>query len=171
VIVQCSYCKTEVEKSTSHVNRAKKVGALLFCSKTCFGSSRRNCKTVIQKKEEKRLYDEEYRKKNAALLKAKKHDYFVKNYDPIKAALERKKKMAQHVEYCRTPEYKEWKKKYDQGYRARKEYGEFWEVFLAVLEIDKEVEERQSKYEISIVNGTFNKAQTRRREYERLNRN
>lgn len=124
--------------------------------------------TFEQKKEIKRLYDIEYRKKNRELLKAKKAAWFQRDYDPVAAAVKRKKRMPLHVEYCRQPEYKKWKKKYDKEYRAKKMFGEFWQAFLIVMEINKEVLERASKYEMSYANGTLNKSQNRSREYERL---
>ena len=64
--------------------------------------------------EEKRLYDAAYRKKNLAMLKAKKRAYFKRTYDPVKAAIGRKARMARHVAYCRRPEYREWKRAYDK---------------------------------------------------------
>lgn len=124
--------------------------------------------TDEQKKEMKRLYDIEYRKKNAELLKQKKHAYFTKTYDPVEAAAKRKVRMPKHVEYCRRPEYVQWKQKYDEQYRAKKLYGEFWQAFLIVIEINKQVLQRASKYEISYSNGTLNKSQNRSRDYERL---
>lgn len=124
--------------------------------------------TDAEKKEIKRLYDIEYRKKNLELIKQKKHKWFKQSYDPIKAAAERKIKMPKHVEYCRRPEYVQWKQKYDEQYRAKKLYGEFWQAFLIVVAINEEVLKRASRYEIGYANGTVNKSQNRSREYERL---
>jgi hypothetical protein len=109
--VQCSRCGADCEKSNGHINRARKVGAQLYCDKACAGRGRRVERTVEQKK-------------------AKKRDY-------------------------------------DAQYRAKKEYGEFWQCFLVVASIDKEVSERATKMEIAVANGTLNKAQTRKRNYER----
>jgi hypothetical protein len=67
---------------------------------------------------EKRIYDAAYRKKNRAKLKAIKRLYHKRTYDPVKAAIERKAKMKNHVEYCRRPEYKKYKSKYDAKRRA-----------------------------------------------------
>lgn len=167
MLVACSHCGTLIEKAAGSVNRAQKLGKPLFCNKTCFGLSRRAGKSLEQKKEEKRLYDMEYRAKNLELIKQRKADYFKQTYDPVKAAEGRKKRMPQHVEYCRRPEYKVYKQSYDAQYRAKKLYGEYHEAFLLLLQIDREVEARASKYEIGLTNGTINKAQTRRRNYER----
>lgn len=167
MVVRCTSCGARCEKSISHFNRAKKIGANLYCSKACAGRGRRVAKTALQKKEDKRLYDEQYREKNRALLKQKKADYFKRTYDPATAAVARKARSAQHVEYCRRPEYVAWKREYDQRYRAQKEYGEFWQCFLILASIEKEVAERATKTEIATANGSLNKAQTRKRDYER----
>ena len=89
-------------------------------------------------KEAKAAYDREYRRKNRARLKAEKAAYFQRTYDPVKAAKERKKKMPKHVEYCRQPEYKAWKKKYDKHRRSKK-YGEFAEAHQLLVELTKEI--------------------------------
>ena len=103
-------------------------------------------------KERKRLraeYDREYRKKNRAILKAKKAAYFQRTYDPTQAAIERKKTMARHVEYCRRPEYKKKKFAYDRE-REAAEYGEFAECreILQLLrkEINRQEPDRFERY-------------------------
>jgi CRISPR/Cas system CSM-associated protein Csm2 small subunit len=163
----CTTCGKALDKSVSAINRAKRDGKALFCNKVCFGLSRRANKTVEQKKEEKRLYDIAYREKNLARIKTGKHEWFQRTYDPAKAAEERKKKMSYHVEYCRQPKYKKKKQAYDAQHRAKKQFGGFYESFLILQQIDQEVSSRASKYEIGLENGTINKAQTRRRNYER----
>jgi hypothetical protein len=92
----------------------------------------------MTKKEKKVAYDREYRKKNRALLKAKKAAYFQKTYDPIKAAKERKKKMPQHVQYCRQPWYKAWKREYDKQRRSSK-FGPFAEAHQALIALQREI--------------------------------
>jgi hypothetical protein len=89
-------------------------------------------------KAEKAAYDREYRKKNLALLKVKKADWFKKTYDPVKAAKERKKRMPYHVEYCRQDWYKAWKKEYDKKRRAS-QFGQFNEAYEALKALLKEV--------------------------------
>ena len=169
--VTCACCGVQFLKENGALNRAIELKRPIYCGKECAGKGRRGGLTATEKIERKRLYDIEYRAKNIELLKEKKAAYFQSTYDPEKAAIERKKRMSQHVEYCRSPEYKAYKKKYDEEYRARKEYGEFWQCFLIVASIDKEVSDRASPLEIRTQNGTLNKRQTRKREYERLNRN
>jgi hypothetical protein len=89
-------------------------------------------------KKAKAIYDRKYRKRNRASLKAKKAAYFQRTYDPAKAKKERKKRMPQHVEYCRQPKYKAWKREYDRLQRARK-FGGFAEAYEVLKELQKEI--------------------------------
>ncbi len=106
----CAYCHAQLFKLTGEINRAAKIGALLYCNRLCAGRGRRKGKSKEQCVAEKRLYDIAYRAKNRAMLKVKKAAYFQRTYDPAKAAVERKKRMPRHVEYCRQPRYKAWKR-------------------------------------------------------------
>lgn len=160
----CPHCDKKVEKPTSAVNRARLAGAPIYCGRKCAGKGRRTHKTKVQKRAEKSAYDAVYRAKNLKLIKASKALYFKKTYDPVKAAKERKKNMSRHVEYCRRPEYRSYKRAYDSRYRANKDYGPFADSFLILLDIDKEVNSRMSDYDVRIANGTINKKLTRRRE-------
>ena len=147
--------------------RARKSGSPLYCDRTCAGIARRKFKSADQKKEEKRLYDIEYRRRNQELLRTKKAEYHRRTYDPTQAAAQRKKRMPYHVEYCRRPEYRQYKKSYDRQYRAKREYGGLWEAFILTLEIRDEVLRNSSDYEIRLQKSTLNKRTQRRREYER----
>jgi len=162
--ITCNHCGAVTERERAYVNKAKRDGYDLYCNKTCSGLGRRIHKTEAQKKEEKRLYDQEYRKKNLAMLKKKKSAYFQRTYDPVKAAIVRKKGMPAHVEYCRSLKYKKWKKEYDKKYRAKKDYGEFWESHLILKEIEPHID----KYEAAIINQILNKTQKRKR-HEKIN--
>lgn len=164
---RCATCRAVAWKERGHINRSRKQGAPLYCSRECAGIGRRKNKTEDQKKEEKRLYDAEYRRKNRAMLKAKKAAYHKRTYDPAAAAVERKKRAAQHAEYCRRPEYKTWKRGYDRQYRAKRDYGEFWEAYLALRDLDQEVDARASRYDVYLENGRLNGAQQRKREHAR----
>ena len=164
--IRCAHCGKSSDKPTGAVNRARAQGRRLYCNRTCAGHSKRRGKTDAEKKMEKRQYDMEYRAKNRAMLKAKKAAYFQQTYDPEKAAVERKKRMPRHVEYCRRPEYRDWKRDYDRQYRAKKFYGPFWESFLLAMDIRSEALSRQSDYEIRLEKGTLCKTQRRKRDYE-----
>lgn len=159
----CANCGEISEKTNSHINRARKLNKSLYCSRVCFGLASRVNKTPAQLKEEKRLYDIQYRINNKQLLKENKSAYFHRTYDPEKAAIKRKENMHRHVEYCRTPHYKAYKKQYDRKYRAKQDYGEFWESAILSLEIHEEVESRMSQYQIKLESQTLNKCQRRKR--------
>lgn len=166
--IRCPQCKQMTDRSAGHVNRSRKVGAPVFCGRECSGMHRRKNKSSEQKVLEKRLYDLEYRRKNLVLLKKKKSKYYQRTHDPVKEAKIRKARMHLHVQYCQRPEYKEWKKRYDRQFRCKKEFGEFWEAASVLLDVENEIDSRISRYEIYQQNGTLNKHQRRRREYEKL---
>ncbi len=159
----CPSCRKTHDKPAGAVNRARAIGAPIYCGRRCAGLGRRKHKTMAQRVEEKRMYDAAYREKNRALLKAKKHAYFKSTYDPAKARIERKKRMPAHVEYCRQPDYRRWKREYDRQYRA-KEFGPFAEAYLLAIDLNREIKTRSSNYEIRQENSTNNKTQRRHRE-------
>ncbi|MDB5241415.1 MAG: hypothetical protein JWP57_2040 [Spirosoma sp.] len=111
------------------------------------------------KKALKAEYDRKYRIRNRDMLKAKKHAYFKKTYDPVQAAVARKKRMPFHVEYCRRPAYKAKKQSYDKRHRAQQQYGEFWESALLI----EQIESHYSQQEVRQINNLHNKAQNRKR--------
>lgn len=162
---ECAHCGKAAERPAGHVNRSRRLGLRLFCGRRCSGLGRRdpNPPTKDERVAAKRAYDAAYRRKNRALLKAKKAAYFRRTYDPAKAAIERKARMPRHVEYCRRPEYKAYKRQYDRQHRAR-EYGPFAEAFMLCIDLNREIKRRMTDYEIRTQNGTLNKIQARRRE-------
>jgi len=169
--ITCPVCSSKAMKEVGSINRAKKKGAPIFCSKECCYQHRRKHKTLEQRKAEKRDYDKQYRAKNADKLRTLKATRFRRDYDPIKAAEYRKSRMHIHLEYCRTPKYKKWKADYDKKYLAKKKYGEFSECHLLAQQIREECLSRMTDYEIRITKGTFAKSKQRKRSYERLNSN
>ncbi len=165
--ITCAHCGKETEKLAGEVNRARKAGLSIYCDRVCSGLGRRKHKSKAEKVEEKRLYDMEYRRKNRAMLKAKKAAYFQATYDPEIARVERRKREAFHAEYCRRPEYREWKREYDRRYRAEKEYGEFADCFLLIMDIRAECLSQSSDYEIRHAKGRVAMTQQRKRDYAR----
>jgi hypothetical protein len=161
--IRCAHCGKASDKSAGHVNRAKAAGLRLYCDRRCAGLGRRKHipKSVLRFK--KKLYDAEYRKKNLARIKANKREYFQRTYDPAKAAIERKKTMPRHVEYCRRPEYKRWKSEYDRK-RRDAEFGPWAEAARLCIDLSRATREVMTDEEIRQANGTFNKTQKRRRE-------
>ncbi len=160
----CPSCGNITAKPAQAINRSRRIGAPIYCSRECAGIARRCHKTKAQRIEEKRLYDIEYRRVHQGLLKTKKAERHRRTYDPVKAARERKKRMPRHIEYCRKPKYKRWKSEYDRKYRALKSFGPFAEAFLLLTELDKRISERISDYEARKENGTLAKIQQRRRQ-------
>lgn len=167
--VNCDHCGKESEKPTGAVNRSRVDGKPIYCNKTCFGLANRSGKTEAQKIEDKRLYDIRYRKRNPEERAIKRAASYQKNRNPEKERIDRKKRAHLHAEYCRTPEYKAWKKEYDMKYRAKKNYGEYAEAFLINQELQGEIYERMSTYEIALQNKTLNKSQERKRHERRIN--
>lgn len=160
----CAHCGKIADRPTGHVRRSRAQGMNLYCGRKCSNLGRRDGRTKAQKVEAKRLYDIQYRKKNYEKLKDSHRAYHLRTYDPEKARIVRKKNMARHVEYCRQPEYKRWKKTYDRRYRAKKFYGPMADAFLTVLDLTKEIKSRSTSYEIRRENQTFGKRQARSRE-------
>lgn len=166
---RCAHCKKVNDKPAGQVNRARAEGLKLFCNRSCFGLSRRLYKTKAERVEEKRVYDQKYRAANLERIKAEKREYFKRTYDPVKAAVERKKRMPKHVEYCRRPEYRVKKAAYDQK-RRDAEYGEFAEVARITIDLNREIKGRMTNEEIKWENGTANKSQFRKRGGEKEER-
>jgi hypothetical protein len=165
MIVKCDYCGSDVEKHAGHVNRAKKMSNKLYCNMTCAGLGKRCNRTNEEKKEIKRLYDLEYRTKNHERIKQRQQKY---NSSPAGRDMQkrqREKREKEHLEYCQTPEYREWKRKYDREYQAKKTYGEFWEAFIFLRDIENEIDNREVKQQLNL----NNKSQKRKRDYERFN--
>ena len=163
----CAYCKSEFEKDRKHIggaNRSLRLGLNLYCNRKCAVLSRRHNKSDAQKKLEKREYDKKYREKNRERLKIEKASWFANDYknNPEKYKEWRKKIYKKHLEYLRRPAYRAYKKQYDHDYRA-KMHGEFWESWILLQKIDKEIGAKMSNYEIRLKNKTLNKALQRSR--------
>ena len=151
------------------VKRFARNGGKLFCGRSCFGISRRKPeKTVEQYKAEKKAYDAQYRQKNLDKRAAEKAAYFKRTYDPKRAAKVRKARMPYHVEYCRRPEYKQYKNEFDKQKRAS-EYAEFGETWRLLLDLENEIRTRSTKYERLVARGYFTKQaiKQRRERWER----
>jgi hypothetical protein len=160
---KCAHCGKTNDKAAGHVNRARARGLKLYCNRHCSALGRRQGKTVAQKREEKRLYDVQYRANNLPTLKEKKRAYHQRTYDPVEAAKVRKNRMPYHVEYCRQPWYRAWKSDYDRRRRAG-EFGAFADAYTLTIELNREIKRRHDHEEIKYQNGCANKAQGRERE-------
>lgn len=160
MITNCSHCGKQIEKTDGHYNRAKKLGRKLFCNKICFGVSQRT--SLEDKKKVKSDYDkslrqtQEYKDKKAERFKI---DY-AKNPDRYKQ--KRIRRYKKHLEYLRTPEYKEYKKEYDKKYRAALFYGEFSEAAILLNDLENILDSKVIKYEQDLIN----KTQKRKRQWK-----
>lgn len=157
--IVCAHCGKKAFRYIGHVNRSNKLGNQLYCGRTCAGLGRRKNKSLEQKKEEKRLYDIEYRAKNFERDRPKRAAYFQLDYArrPEHYKKVRQRRMAAHVEYCRRPEYRAKKHIYDRARYAKGKFGDWWENHVLVMQIGEECERHMSKYEIRLKNGTLNK--------------
>lgn len=168
VQIECAYCGTISPKWTGAVNRSRALGAPLYCSRKCAGLARRKPpKSLEQRKAEKKAYDAVRRILLLDEIKEARRAYYQRTRDPVKEAIKRKARMPAHVEYCRRPEYRAWKREYDKQYCAKKEFGEFWESAILVNEIRDTALSLSTDYQIRLANGTLNKALKRKRSYAR----
>lgn len=138
--VKCAWCHKGFPKTVGAYNRAQKISSPLYCSKKCFGLARRKNKSAKEKKRLKAEYDKNRRTEKAEELRAQKKAAYAL-WGPQHREEERekrKKNMPKHIEYCRQPEYKEWKKKYDRRLRVA-EYGEFAECYELLEQLVKEI--------------------------------
>lgn len=161
---KCAHCHRSALKRPCDIARAKAAGLNVYCDRVCAGFGRRKNKPDAEKKAEKAAYDAIYRARNLTKIKTGKRAHYLKTYDPLNAAKERKVRMPRHVEYCRQPKYKAYKQNYDQTYRAKKIYGPFAEAFLTLTQVNREVNTRMTDYEVRIANDTCGKTQKRKRD-------
>lgn len=159
---QCAHCGATFDRDASAVNRAKREGRPLYCSKPCHAQSRKKPVSAEDKKAAKALYDENYRKLHAERLKANKAAYYQRTRDPEKERVLRKARAQQHIEYCRRPEYKAYKAGYDKVHRA-KAYGEFGDAYRLLLDLEKEIRLQASAYEVRKANGYYKRSAVQRR--------
>lgn len=161
----CAYCGNTAEKYIGHINRSNKLGVPLYCNKDCAGLGRRTNETDEEKKAYKQWYDlfirESMDEDERILRSLQSLVLFHLDYraNPEKYREERQRKMPAHVEYCRNTEYKKYKRGYDEQYRAKKYYGDYWEAAIALKHLDNEIDYRESKRQ----NKIYNKSTTKRK--------
>jgi hypothetical protein len=113
----------------------------------------------------KRDYDLQYRAKNAEVLRKKKADYYQRTKDPERERKIRKARMHLHIQYCRQPRYKAYKRDYDRKHLAKVKFGPFAEAALVLREIEDELDRRMTWVQRHQANGTLNKSTQRKRDY------
>lgn len=162
VVAFCQHCGKMVQQSQSSVRRAIREGKPLYCDRACSGMARRVAPD--QKKTAKRIYDARRRVEQASEISAKKAAYYQRTRDPVKERERRRANMGRHVEYCRRPEYRAYKKDYDRQLRAE-EYGDYADAYLLLLDLEREIRSRATSYERRRARGYYTRTtQQRRRE-------
>lgn len=162
----CDHCGDPVPQSRGAINRARRMGKRLFCSRHCFGLSRRVERSADESRRLKAEYDAKRRASIASRLRQEKAEYHRRTYDPAKARARRKGRMAYHVEYCRRyyadPARKLEKFEYDVRRRG-KEYADFAEAWRLLIELEREVRTRcPDKYERQKARGYFTRIRERK---------
>ena len=165
--MDCAHCSSPVKQKPGAINRAQRCGLPIYCDRICSGLGRRKHKSLVDRKAEKCIYDAQYRAAHLEEITAKKAWRHKSTYDPVAAAVVRKRRMPLHIEYCRQPQYRAYKKGYDSNRRAA-EYGPYAEAFQILLAIESEVKSRASNYEINLTNETLNKSLKRKRAYVQI---
>lgn len=162
----CPQCNKCFDAMTGAVNRAAKIGAPLYCGKTCSGLARRTPQTKDQKRAAKAEYDRNRREALADELRAKKRAAYYNNHAERLAAAKELRKTAEHkkkhLAYLSKPEYRAKKKVYDDKLREA-EYADFTESWRLLLELEKEIRSRQSAYERRKARGYYTRSSINRR--------
>lgn len=164
----CPVCGNGFEKGLGDYNRAIKQGLNVYCNRTCAGIGRRT--SAEEKKKVKAAYDKKIY--NTPERKAARKRYFQKSYkeNPEKYKAIRAAKYPKHLEYLRTPEYKEWKKNYDKKFKAEKNYGPFAQAAVLLIELESFLKQNMPN-ELKFQMGITNKTQKRKRRWQRQNKN
>lgn len=148
VSVLCPQCEKWKAREAGAVNRARKIGAKLYCGRKCSMLAKRVDNPVTPRnpnwKEIKREYDRKYRERKGDERKSQKKAYYARIGPTIreKERETRKKRMPLHLEYCRRPEYKAKKHAYDIQ-RNREEYGEYAECYDMLRILTQEINIKQ----------------------------
>ena len=153
------------------MNRARREGRRLFCSRRCFGLDRRVHRSRAEKRRRKAAYDAVYQKENRARRLVQKREYHARTYDPKLARKVRKARSRYHVAYCRQyyadPAKKAAKVEYDKWFRNGKRVGEYAECAILLNELWKEIRKQEpSWYERAKAKGFLIKLQEKKRDQD-----
>lgn len=159
----CPNCNKVFLVYVGYLNKANNIGAPRYCTKACSALARKINRSDEEKKRIKSEYDKKRRTELGEAYLAKKREQWKARYDPVQAAEYRKKRMHIHVEYCRQPEYRQYKKQYDEQYHAKKKFGEFAESALLLTKIYSLIDNREVKAD----NNLITKSQKRKRQWLR----
>ncbi len=152
----CRHCGKSFKVKENNIGQRKKsirLGLPIYCGRKCSGLGRRTNETKEDKIVHKQWYDlfirasmsdDERDLRSIQALVLFHLDY---RANPEKYRQERQRKMPAHIEYCRRPEYKEWKRSYDEHYRAHKDFGEFAGAAVVLKQIEKIVDSKKIRIE------------------------
>lgn len=162
--MKCPHCGNDLNRKQGYVNRAKKLGVPIYCSKKCSGLARRIERTDEEKKKIKSDYDKARRDGPLKYRILEEKRQYAKT--PTGRAVQKRQREKEYrkkyqAEFIKKPEYVKWKHDYDQQYHAKNKYGEFWEAALVLRKIEEIV--LPEKEQIRIQNGISNKSQKRKR--------
>lgn len=171
--ITCENCKktfslTKRENRKREWNLSKGVTKHVFCSLMCSGKFRAIGKDEIKKRHAEYLKN---KMANDPIFREKRLNRKRQYYQERKIEIEKKMKMkrttpeykAERAKYLASEKYKKYKQKYDRIHRCKKKYGEFWESASILIDMENEIKNKMSKYEIRLINGTINKALNRSR--------
>jgi hypothetical protein len=176
----CVRCGGPGHRRTGDVNRAKRLGLPLYCSRACSGPGAGETRRKNPPRESpagiahKAAYDKARRDALGETLRASKREAYHRLVATRGGEVRAKQKAYRdanvdyHNEYCRRPEYREKKHTYD----VRRHWaGDEWADAAVVMRVvEDEIDKRATKGQIAEQKGTVNKCQTRRRELEKLER-
>lgn len=155
--ITCEHCGARAMKLTGGVNRSRRKGAALYCSRECSSFARRSGKTTQQRRAEKAEYDRRRRAELGEELLAQKRAAYhaLSPQEKTNKYLRKKAKrqanpeiMRRYEEACRRarnrPEWKAHKRRYDRRYRAEQEFGEgaLADAVVFLRELQDEVNDR-----------------------------
>lgn len=168
--IKCKFCGNDFQRALATV----KLHGAKFCSRRCSGQARVVPMTESERKAAKSEYDARRRNgpERARILAEKRGDYY-KNRERYRRYWAKKRKQPGYKKMMRdylagywTPELKALKKDYDRKFRAKRQFGPFWESHYLIQLINDEVLRQTTKYDCRISRGYYNKAQLRRRNAE-----
>lgn len=150
--ITCPHCRKRAKKESGAVNRARKNGCPVYCSRRCSGLARRVKRSRAERRRLKAEYDANRRVALADVIREKKREYFQRTYTPEKGRAYRKHRTFDHTAYCRRyyadPARKAAKVEYDKWRRAERQAGEYAECMVLLNELRKEIiKQMPDKYE------------------------
>jgi hypothetical protein len=172
ISVACARCGKAHQKEVGHVNRTRKIGGRLYCSKRCFGLDRRRPKLPLaERRAKKAAYDVVRRALLKEEIKEQKRQHYLDTFDPEKGKAERaarKLKLGAHYhrDYCRKrfedrPALKRGKRLYDRARRDRKAYADLADAARALRKLEALIRKNEpSHYERRKARGFYGNLRT-----------